>query len=153
VSDTKTACLPLIQPLLQQPQASECDFVLLQIMSDMTYSSPRSSLTEKPLVWLHGEVKTPPFSADTRLEAGLLLRRLQQGERLPMPHSRPMPTIGRRCHELRINDANVTWRIVYRLDQDAVIILEVFDKKTSRTPKQIIDICKARIRDYDDATS
>ena len=69
-----------------------------------------------------------------------------------MPQSRPMPTIGRRCHELRINDENVTWRIVYRTDQDAIVILEVFDKKTSRTPKTIIATCKARIKDYDNAT-
>ena len=44
---------------------------------------------EKPLVWLKGEVKTPPFSAATRLETGLLLRRLQRGEMLSMPVSRP----------------------------------------------------------------
>ena len=36
--------------------------------------------TDKPLVWLHGEVKSPPFSGAARLEAGLLLRRLQRGE-------------------------------------------------------------------------
>jgi hypothetical protein len=38
--------------------------------------------TEKPLVWLHGEVKTPPFSSAARIEAGYLLRQLQMGERL-----------------------------------------------------------------------
>ncbi len=31
---------------------------------------------DKPLVWLHGEVKTPPFSVVARIETGLLLRRL-----------------------------------------------------------------------------
>lgn len=49
--------------------------------------------TERPLVWLKGEVKTPPFSAAARLEAGLLLRRLQRGDLLGMPHSRAMPII------------------------------------------------------------
>ena len=63
-----------------------------------------------------------------------------------------MPSIGRRCHELRINDEKITWRIVYRTDQDAIVILEVFDKKTNRTPKTIIDVCTARLKDYDDAT-
>jgi len=107
---------------------------------------------DKPLVWLQGEVKTPPFSAAARFEAGTLLRRLQKGERLSLPQSRPMPSIGRRCHELRINDEQGTWRIVYRTDQDAVVILEVFQKKTSKTPKGVIDTCKARLKDYDDAT-
>lgn len=105
---------------------------------------------DKALAWLHGEVKTPPFSKAARIEAGLLLRKLQQGERLSMPHSRPMPSIGRRCHELRIDDENVTWRIVYRIDSDAIVILEVFDKKTNQTPKQVIDRCKQRIKNYDD---
>lgn len=104
---------------------------------------------EKPLVWLHGEIKTPPFSKTARLEAGFLLRKLQRGENLAMPHSRPMPSIGQRCHELRINDKNLTWRIVYRIDDDAIVILDVFDKKTNKTPKQVIEICKRRIKLYD----
>jgi len=105
---------------------------------------------DKPLWWLRGEVKTPPFSKEARLGAGYLLRRLQRGETLAMPHSRPMPAIGGRCHELRIVDGDSTWRIVYRADPDAVIIAEVFKKKTSQTPKRVIATCKARLREYDD---
>ena len=103
---------------------------------------------EKPPVWLKGDVKTPPFSADARVEAGYLLRRLQQGERLGLPYSRPMPIIGLRCHELRIRDRDHTWRIVYRLDPDAVLILEIFDKKTTTTPKAVIDDCGRRLKLY-----
>jgi len=103
----------------------------------------------RPLVWLHGEVKTPPFSAAARIEAGVLLRRLQRGETLPMPHSRPMPVLGPRCHELRINDVDGTWRIIYRLDPDAVIIGEVFRKKTAATPGSVIANCKRRFESYD----
>jgi len=94
-------------------------------------------------------VKTPPFSQSARLEAGFLLRQLQLGLKLSMPASRPMPSIGRRCHELRINDEDKTWRIIYRIDTDAIIILEVFSKKTSATPKAVIDVCKLRIKEYD----
>src|SRR3954469_20235186 len=97
---------------------------------------------DKPLVWLHGEVKTPPFSQEGRIEAGMLLRRLQRGESLGLPHSRPMPVIAPRCQELRIPDQDVTWRIIYRLDSDAVIVAEVFAKKTSATPRHVIDVCK-----------
>jgi phage-related protein len=107
------------------------------------------SPTDKPLVWLHGEVKTPPFSSAARVEAGVLLRRLQKGEMLSMPHSRPMPSIGTRCHELRIPDEDKTWRIVYCLDPDAVIIAEVFQKTTQQTPKPVIESCKRRLRQYD----
>lgn len=107
--------------------------------------------TDKPLVWLHGEVRTPPFSQAARIEAGFLLRRLQAGESPELPHSRPMPSIGARCHELRINDSNVTWRIVYRADADAIVILEVFKKTTTKTPAQVINTCKRRLlKVYDD---
>ena len=105
---------------------------------------------DKPIVWLHGEVKTPPFSADGRLEAGQLLRRLQKGELLGMPHARPMPVIGRRCHELRIPDREQTWRIVCRLDADAVVIAAVFSKKTQKTPPDIIATSRRRLKAYDD---
>ena len=106
---------------------------------------------DKPLVWLEGEIKTPPFSPEARLEAGHLLRRLQRGEMLGMPHSRPMSSIGPRCHELRINDAGVTWRIMYRVDPDAILILEVFSKKSRSIPRSVIDASKKRLRDYENA--
>jgi len=63
-----------------------------------------------------------------------------------------MSSIGRRCHELRIDDANATWRIIYRIDPDAVIVLEVFSKKTQRTPKAVVDTCKRRLRNYDEVS-
>jgi len=106
------------------------------------------SKADKPLVWLHGEIKTPPFSAETRIEAGVLLRRLQRGESISLPHSRPMPGIGKACHELRIQDENKTWRIVYHIDKDAIAILEVFAKTTQQTPKSVIKTCKARLHSY-----
>jgi phage-related protein len=104
---------------------------------------------EKPLIWLHGEIKTPPLSSTARIEAGYLLRKLQMGEPLSLPHSRPMPSIGSRCHELRIDDQNKTWRVVYRIGHDAIVILEVFEKKAQKTPLEVIETCKRRIRLYD----
>jgi phage-related protein len=104
---------------------------------------------DKPLVWMHGEITTPPFSANARIEAGYLLRQVQKGIKLSLPQSRPMSSIGTRCHELRIIDENLTWRIIYRIYTDAILILEVFEKKTNKTPKSIIDICKQRIRRYE----
>ena len=104
---------------------------------------------EKPLIWLHGEIKTPPLSSAARIEAGYLLRKLQMGELLSLPHSRPMPSIGSRCHELRIDDQNKAWRVVYRIDNDAIVILEVFEKKAQKTPLEVIETWKRRIRLYD----
>jgi len=104
---------------------------------------------DKPLVWMHGEITTPPFAENARIEAGYLLRQIQKGIKLSLPQSRPMPTIGIQCHELRINDKNLTWRIIYRIFTDAILILEIFEKKTSKTPKSIIDVCKQRIKHYE----
>ena len=106
--------------------------------------------TERKAVgWLSGDIKTPPFSSAARIEAGVLLARLQRGEALSMPHSRPMPAIGVRCHELRVKDSGAEWRIVYRTDADAVLILAVFQKKTRTTPDDILENCKRLLRRYD----
>ena len=103
---------------------------------------------DSPLVWLHGEVRTPPFSREARLEAGYLLRQLQQGISLAMPQSRPMPRIGSGCHELRVKDEDREWRIIYHVDVDAIVILEVFHKTTRETPQSVIDTCKQRLLRY-----
>ena len=103
---------------------------------------------DKPIVWLHGEIATPPLSSNARIEAGYLLRQIQKGTKLSLPQSRPMPSIGPNCHELRINDENLTWRVIYRIYTDMILILQVFEKKTSKTPKSIIDVCKQRIKTF-----
>lgn len=79
----------------------------------------------------------------------MLLRQLQSGIKLKMPQSRPMPTIGARCHELRIEDKAVTWRIIYRVDPDAIVVVEVFQKDSQKTPRSAIDNCQRRIAAYD----
>ncbi|HEY2862785.1 MAG TPA: type II toxin-antitoxin system RelE/ParE family toxin [Casimicrobiaceae bacterium] len=104
---------------------------------------------DKPLIWFRAEVKTPPFSEEARIEAGMLLRQLQGGIKLSMPQSRPMPTIGARCHELRVQDENATWRIVYRIDADAIVIVDVFQKDSQSTPKLVIANCERRLSEYD----
>ena len=104
---------------------------------------------EKPLVWLCEHIKTPPVSKGARVEAGFLLRQLQDGESLSMPESRPMQSIGPRCHELRIPDATHNWRVIYRIDTDAIVIVEVFPKRTRATSFHDIQVCKARLRSYD----
>ena len=104
--------------------------------------------TGKPLVWLHGEVKTPPFSSAARVQVGFLLRRLQNGEVIDMPASRPMPSIGPGCHELRVDDGSTTWRIAYAIQAEAIVILEVFQKKSRTTPKQVIELARKRLRAY-----
>jgi len=60
-----------------------------------------------------------------------------------------MPRIGSRCHELKIKDGKKEWRIIYRADPESILVVEVFLKKTNKTPQEIIDICKKRLSEYD----
>jgi phage-related protein len=106
------------------------------------------SSRDKPLVWLRGEVKTPPFGPDAKVEAGFLLRRLQRGESLGLPRSRPMPNVGPGCHELRIVDVKVTWRVMYYIAVDAIVILDVFRKQTEATPKAVMTACQRRLGEF-----
>jgi phage-related protein len=91
------------------------------------------------------------MSEAARRETGFLLRRLQRGELLGLPHSRPMPDIGPRCHELRVKEQNKTRRLIYRIDVDAIVVADLFEKKTRKTPRQVIAICQRRLRLYDAA--
>jgi phage-related protein len=107
--------------------------------------------TPKPLAWLHGEIKTPPFTEEGRREAGYLLRMLQQGENLGMPQAEPLRIVGPRCGALRVRDGAHNWRTMYRVDPDVVLILEVYSKKTRTVPQEVIDRCKKRLKGYDEA--
>jgi phage-related protein len=104
----------------------------------------------KPVAWLHGEIKTPPFTPKGRKEAGDLLRLLQEGVNLSMPQAEPLPLVGPRCGALRVRDAGHNWRIMYRVDPDAVLILEVYAKKTRRVPREVIKQCQQRLKAYDE---
>jgi len=66
-----------------------------------------------------------------------------------MPLSRPMPDIGSGCHELRVRDGDTNWRIIYRVDDQAILIVDAFKKKSAATPKRVIDTCKRRLSAYD----
>jgi len=46
-------------------------------------------------------------------------------------------------------DERATRRIVYRVDDDAIVIAEVFSKKTPATPRFVLDACRRRLRAYD----
>ncbi len=110
----------------------------------------RREMGDKPLVWMAGRIRTPPFSPEARLEAGMLLRRLQQGENPGLPHSRPRPQIGARCHELRVRDETRDRRIFYPLSVQELVILEIHQKKTPKTPPGAIAASRHRLKAYQD---
>jgi phage-related protein len=123
-------------------RVSTCHYVMPDI--SFPVSPPR-----KPLVWLHGEIKSPPMSEDGRRDVGWLLGRLQLGESLTFPASRPMPIVGPHCHELRVLDAVGSWRVIYRIDPACIVLVTVFRKTTVRTPTHILRACRLRLQRYD----
>ena len=74
---------------------------------------------------------------------------LQLGMNLSFPQSRPMPSIGIHCHELRIRDENKIWRLFYRIDADAIVVILWTEKKTNKTPDEVLDLCRQRLKSYD----
>lgn len=63
----------------------------------------------------------------------------------------PCLALGRDVMNCVIKDETATWRIIYRIDNDAIVIVEVFDKDDNKTPKSIIDNSKKRLIAYDKA--
>ncbi|HEX6913494.1 MAG TPA: type II toxin-antitoxin system RelE/ParE family toxin [Longimicrobium sp.] len=103
----------------------------------------------KPVVWLGGAIQSPPFSEKARHWTGRLLDLVQMGRHVPMPDSRPMPPVGERCHELRVRDGDVDWRVVYRIDPNAILIVDVFNETMQATPKHVIQTCQWRLKRHD----
>lgn len=60
-----------------------------------------------------------------------------------------MPSVGKRCHELRIRDENKIWRLFYRIDTDAIVVILWVEKKTDKTPDEVIELCRKRLKLYD----
>lgn len=102
----------------------------------------------KPVIPL-GDTKKQLRLIDDLDVAAELIRLLQAGETLKMPRNRTMPSVGPHCNELRIRNRKINWRIIYRIDQDAIVIGSMFKKKTGDTPKKEIDKAKKRFKEYD----
>jgi len=107
--------------------------------------------SRRPLVWLHGEVKTPPFSAAARLETGVVLRRLQRGDAIGLPHVRPMPVLGARCAEIRNLRCDRNMAHPVSPGPGCSCHRRGVCEKDASNPKSILDTAKDRFRQYDRA--
>ena len=50
-----------------------------------------------------------------------------------------------------MRDEDRNWRLIYRIDSDAIMLAMVFSKTTRTTPDSVIRSAKARLRHYDDS--
>ena len=85
---------------------------------------------------------------EIRKELGFLIYRLQLGEILRMPFSRPMPTLSQGCHELRAKGEDGNYRVFYYINiKEEVLIFHAFKKKTPKTPQKDLDQGKKNLKE------
>ena len=88
------------------------------------------------------------FPEDARREIGKAIFDLQKGEKLSMPLSRPMPSVGAGVEEIRIKDRAGAYRVFYFTRMaDAVCVFHAFMKKTPRTPPHEIELAQTRLKE------
>lgn len=76
------------------------------------------------------------------------LARLDAGQSLALPLSRPMPSIGNGVHELRLKDRSGAYRVVYALPGGGVVyVLHAFQKKRQATPQKNLDLARKRLKE------
>jgi phage-related protein len=62
-----------------------------------------------------------------------------------------MIAIGKSCYELRLRDAGTNWRLVFRVDEDAVIVVGLFRKTSPSATGRLIAVSRRRLSEYDAA--
>jgi phage-related protein len=91
-----------------------------------------------------------PKEARNRLGRGLF--RLQMGEQISMPNSRPMPAVAGGVSELRVKAADGTYRaFYYTASSRGVLVFHAFVKKTQRTPPLELELARKRLKELLDA--
>jgi phage-related protein len=85
---------------------------------------------------------------EVRRELADAITRIEEGQVLSMPLSRPVPSIGKGVHELRFRDRAGIYGVIYFLAGRGVIyLLHAFAKKTQKTSSQDIEVAKRRLRE------
>jgi phage-related protein len=88
------------------------------------------------------------FPEEVRGDLADAIARLEEGHLLSMPLSRPMPSIGKGVHELRLKDRSGIYRVIYILaGAGSIYLLHAFSKKTQKTPQSAIELTKKRLKD------
>lgn len=107
----------------------------------------RHEAERQPVSWegnSHSVIKEE-FSEDARENLGNDLRRVQEG--LQPLDSGPMAPVLPGCFELRDEDKDFWYRVIYTRIEGMVYVLHCFKKKTNKTSQGDISTAKQRLRD------
>jgi phage-related protein len=76
-----------------------------------------------------------------------LFDELMAGKHLSMPISRPLPSIAKGLHELRLSGRAGEYRVFYVIRVgSAIYVLHATSKKTEKTDRRTTDLIKSRLR-------
>ncbi len=76
------------------------------------------------------------------------LARLEAGQTLAMPLSRPMPSIARGVNELRFRHRTGIYRVIYWVSRTGGIwLIHAFQKKSQQTPQRSIELARQRLKE------
>lgn len=91
------------------------------------------------------ELKDTP--RDVIQDVFALFEDLMAGKMLSMPTSRPLPSIAKGLHELRLSGRSGEYRVFYCIKVgSAIYVLHATSKKTEKTDRRTIDLIKTRLR-------
>ena len=75
-----------------------------------------------------------------------VLARLELGDIIPMPLSKPLFSIAKGLHELRFSDKVGKYRVFYYIKiSHAIYVIHAMRKKTQKIEKKVVELLKKRI--------
>ena len=81
-----------------------------------------------------------------------MIHRLQKGDVIGVPHSKPMKSVEIGVSELRVKDASGAYRVFYYVKTNqGILVFHAFVKKTQKTPKKEIEQGKKYLKELLDA--
>ena len=91
------------------------------------------------------ELSSAPL--DVRADIFSLFGDLAQGKKLGLPISRPLPSIAKGLHELRLSGRAGEFRVFYVIRVgDAIYIIHATEKKKQELDKKTADLIRSRLR-------
>jgi phage-related protein len=102
------------------------------------------------IVLKQGKRELRDAPADIIQDVFALFDDLMAGKHLSMPISRPLPSIAKGLHELRLSGRAGEYRVFYVIRvHEAIYVLHATGKKTQKTDRRTIDLIKTRLRSLD----
>jgi len=104
-------------------------------MSVLIFEPARSEILHWPL-----EIKK---------DLGSILTKIQKGETVGHPDTKPMTEVASGVFEIRLKDASGAFRAFYVIrSKFGILVFHSFKKKTRKTPKQEIETGKKRLKSF-----